>query len=186
MSATPATLPTAVTYTIDPAHSSAQFKVRHMMIASVRGEFGKVAGTIVYNTQNPAASEVTAEIDVESISTHEPQRDAHLKSPDFFDILNHPKIKFHSKKIVATEPGSFKLAGDLTIHGVTREEVLEVENLTEEQKDPWGNLRRGVEARAKISRKDYGLVYNQALETGGVLVGDAVEITLDVQLVRQA
>lgn len=186
MSATQSAVPTAVTYTIDPAHSSAQFKVRHMMIASVRGEFGKVTGSVTFNPQNPTASEVDAEIDVQSISTHEPQRDAHLKSADFFDIDNHPVIRFKSKKVEQTSPNSYKVTGDLTIHGATREAVLKVENVSEEEKDPWGNLRRGIEAYTKISRKDFGLNFNQVLETGGVLIGDDVDITLDVQLVRKA
>jgi polyisoprenoid-binding protein YceI len=186
MSATQSAIPGSVTYNIDPAHTSAQFKVRHMMIASVRGEFGKVAGTVNFNPQNPAASEIDAVIDVESISTHEPQRDAHLKSADFFDVLNHPVLRFKSKKVEPIGGGDYKVTGDLTIRGVTREVALTVENLTEEAKDPWGNMRRGVEARTKISRKDFGLTWNQALETGGVLVGDEVDITLDLQLVKAA
>jgi polyisoprenoid-binding protein YceI len=186
MSATQTAMPGAVTYKVDPAHTSAQFKVRHMMIASVRGEFGKVAGTVTFNPQNPAASEIDAEIDVESISTHEPQRDAHLKSADFFDVVNHPVLRFKSKSVEPKGPETFTVIGDLTIRGVTRPVTLAVENLTEEAKDPWGNLRRGVEARTKISRKDFGLTYNQVLETGGVLIGDEVDITLDLQLVRAA
>jgi len=174
----------ATTYTIDPAHSSAHFKVRHMMISNVRGEFGKLAGTVRFDPRNPAASTVTAEIDVNSINTRESQRDAHLKSTDFLDAANHPVIRFQSKSVQAAGTGAYQVAGDLTIRGVTREVVLKVEGPTPENKDPWGKLRSGAEATTRISRKDFGLTWNQALEAGGVLVGDEVEISLDVELVR--
>jgi polyisoprenoid-binding protein YceI len=175
---------TAITYQFDPAHSSANFKVRHMMISNVRGEFGKLTGTVTHNTDNPAASSATAEIDVASINTREPQRDTHLKSPDFFDVEKYPTITFRSKKIEPAGPSSHKVTGDLTIRGVTREVVLNVEGPTLEHKDPWGNIRSGLEATTKISRKDFGLIWNQALETGGVLVGDEVEISIDAELIR--
>ncbi|HYW48676.1 MAG TPA: YceI family protein [Bryobacteraceae bacterium] len=174
----------ATTYTIDPAHSNAHFKVRHMMIANVRGEFGKVAGTVRFDSAHPEASEIVAEIDVNSINTREPQRDAHLKSADFLDAANHPTIRFQSKKAQAAGPGAYKVTGDLTIRGVTREVVLTVDGPTPENKDPWGVARSGAEATAKISRKDFGLNWNQALEAGGVLVGDHVDITIDVELMK--
>jgi polyisoprenoid-binding protein YceI len=174
------------TYTIEPAHSAAHFKVRHLMISNVRGEFRKVSGTIIFDPANPAGSSVVAEIDVNSISTREPDRDNHLKSADFFDAANFPTIRFQSKKVAPDGAGSYKVTGDLTIRGVTREVVLLVEGPTAEIKDPWGYTRRGAEAVAKINRKDFGLVWNQVLEAGGVAVGDEIEISLEIELVKAA
>ncbi len=174
------------TYQIDPAHTSAQFKVRHMMIANVKGEFDKVSGTVTYDPANPGASSVEASIDVASVSTRDEQRDAHLKSADFFDVEKFPAITFKSKKVTVTGGDSFTVAGDLTIHGVTKEVDLKVEELTEETKDPWGNLRRGASAQTRINRKDFGMTFNMALDTGGFMVGDVVDLTIDVELVRQA
>ena len=186
MSSTSAAVSTAATYTIDPAHSSAHFKVRHMMIANVRGEFCKVSGTVTIDPSNPAASSITAEIDVNSLHTNEPDRDKHLKSADFFDAANYPTMKFQSKKIEAEGPQGYKVTGDLTIRGTTHAVVLNVTGPTPEIKDPWGYTRRGAEAAAKISRKDFGLSYNPLLETGGVVVGDEIEISLEVELVKTA
>ncbi len=186
MSATPAASSALTTYTIDPAHSSAHFKVRHLMISNVRGEFTKVSGTVMFHAEDPLASTIAAEIDVNSISTREPQRDAHLKSADFLDSADFPAIRFQSKKIKTDGPGSYAVTGDLTIHGVSREVVLKVDGVTPEAKDPWGNFRWGAEATTKISRKDFGLTWNQALETGGVMVGDQVEISIEVEVVRAA
>jgi polyisoprenoid-binding protein YceI len=169
---------------IEPAHSSAHFKVRHLMIANVRGEFSKVSGKVTVDSSNPAASEVTAEIDVNSINTREPDRDTHLKSGDFLDVAKYPTIKFQSKKIEPDGPEGYKVTGDLTIRGVTHEVVLNVTGPTPEIKDPWGYSRRGAEAIGKISRKEFGLNYNPLLETGGVVVGDEVEISLEVELVK--
>jgi len=174
------------TYQIDPAHSSAQFKVRHMMIANVKGGFDKVSGTVNFDPANPSASTVEATIDVASISTRDEQRDAHLKSPDFFDVEKFPTISFKSKKVIPTGDGSFTVVGDLTIHGVTKEVELKVEELTEETKDPWGNMRRGASAKTRLHRKDFGMSFNMALEAGGFLVGEEVDLTIDVELVRQA
>jgi len=186
MSSMPAAAPAAAIYTIEPAHSRAHFKVRHLMIANVRGEFSKLSGTVKVDPSNPAASAITAEIDVNSINTCEPDRDKHLKSADFFDAANYPTMKFQSKKIEADGPEAYKVAGDLTIRGVTREVTLHVTGPTPEIKDPWGYTRRGAEAVAKISRKDFGLSYNPLLESGGVVVGDGVEISLEVELVKTA
>ncbi|MGD0361502.1 MAG: YceI family protein [Bryobacteraceae bacterium] len=186
MSSTSAASPTAATYMIEPAHSSAHFKVRHLMIANVRGEFSKISGTVVADSSNLAASNVTAEIDVNSINTREPDRDKHLKSADFLDVANYPTIKFQSKTIDADGPEAYKVTGDLTIRGVTREVVLYVTGPTPEIKDPWGYTRRGAEAVAKINRKDFGLTYNPVLEAGGVVVGDEVEISIEVELVKTA
>ena len=175
-----------LTYQIDPAHSSAQFSVRHMMISNVRGEFTKLSGAIVYDPEHPEQSNVDVTIDVSSISTREDQRDTHLKSGDFFDAEKFPTITFKSKEVVAQKNGDVKLTGDLTIRGVTREVVLDVEGPTPESKDPWGNLRIGASATTKINRKDFGLTWNSTLETGGLLVGDEVKITLDVEAIRQS
>jgi polyisoprenoid-binding protein YceI len=157
-----------------------------MMISNVRGEFSQVTGSVVYDAENPAASQISATIDTSTISTHEPQRDEHLKSADFFDVRRYPTIAFSSHEIVASGAGSFEVTGNLTIHGVKRPVILTVEGLTPEAKDPWGNMRRGASARAHISRKSFGLAWNVALEAGGFLVGDDIEITIDVELIRVA
>jgi len=172
------------TYQIDSAHSSAQFSVRHMMISNVRGEFTKVSGTLTYDPANPASSMIDASIEVSSINTREAQRDAHLKSPDFFDAERFPLLSFHGREVAASD-GELKVKGDLTMHGVTREIALHVEGPTPEQKDPWGNARIGATATAKLNRKDFGLNWNAALEAGGVLVGDEIKITLDIEAIRQ-
>ena len=176
----------AMTYNIDPTHSSAHFKVRHLMIAWVRGEFTKVSGTITFHETDHTASSVTAEIDVSTINTREPDRDKHLLSPDFLDAANHPSIRFQSTKIVKEGTDEYHVTGDLTIRGTTRPVVLEVDSVTPEIKDPWGFFRRGLAATTKISRKAFGVAFNQLLETGGVAVGDEVQISIDVELVRQA
>jgi polyisoprenoid-binding protein YceI len=173
------------TYQIDSAHTHAQFKVRHLMISNVKGEFTKVTGTVEFDEANPAASSINVTIDVNSISTREPQRDAHLKSADFFDVAKYPTITFVSKEAVKSGEDSFEVVGDLTIHGVTKTVDLNVEDFTPEMKDPYGMYRRGASAKTTIIRSDFGLVYNAALETGGVLIGDDVHITIDVELMRQ-
>jgi polyisoprenoid-binding protein YceI len=175
-----------VVYQIDPAHSAAQFKVRHMMIANVKGEFTKVSGTVTSDPSNPSAVQIQAAIDANSISTRDEQRDGHLKSADFFDVARYPTITFQSNKVVPSGPNSFEVVGDLTIHGVTHPVPLTVEEVTPEAKDPWGNMRRGATARANVNRKDFGLHWNVALEAGGFLVGDEIEISIDVELIRQA
>src|SRR6185295_13911327 len=152
------------TYQIDNAHSSAQFKVRHMMIANVKGEFDKVSGTVTFDPANPGASSVDASIDTATISTRDEQRDGHLKSADFLDVEKYPAITFKSKKVTATGDDSFNVLGDLTIHGTTKEVTLNVEELTGEAKDPWGNMRRGATAKTRINRKDFGMGFNVALE----------------------
>jgi polyisoprenoid-binding protein YceI len=178
------TKPGTTTWNIDPAHSSAQFSVRHMMISSVKGEFTKITGRAVYDPEKPESLSAEATIDVNTINTREPDRDNHLKSADFFDVAKFPTITFKSKR--ATKgPDGLKLTGDLTIHGVTREVTLDVEGPTPPLKDPWGFTRVGASATTRINRKDFGLTWNQALEAGGVLVGDEVKITVDVELVSQ-
>ncbi len=172
-----------VTYTIDPAHSAVHFSVRHMMLSNVRGEFTKLSGTVKFDPQNAAGSSIEATIDATSINTRDSQRDGHLKSADFLDVEKFPTINFQSKQIQLHTDGA-QVTGDLTIHGVTREITLDVEGPTAEIKDPWGKQRVGASATAKLSRKDFGLVWNAALETGGVMVGDEVKITIDVEAVR--
>jgi polyisoprenoid-binding protein YceI len=174
------------TYTIDPAHSGAHFTVRHMMITNVRGAFRTVKGTVVYDPENPADSRVEAEIDAASIDTREAQRDAHLRSADFLDVEKFPAITFRSTAIERAGEDEWKVTGDLTIHGVTRSVVLNVEGLAPENKDPWGNFRSGTSATTKIKRSEFGLTWNAALETGGFLVGDDVKIELELALVRSA
>lgn len=169
---------------IDPSHSSAGFSVRHMMIAKVHGAFSKLSGNLRLDRKDPAQSSVEAVIDASSIDTREPKRDEHLRSADFFDVQKFPSIRFKSKA-VRQDGGDLQVVGDLTLHGVTREVTLNVEGLDSEMKDPWGNIKIGASASTKIKRKDFGLNWNAALETGGVLVGDDVTITLDVQFVKK-
>jgi len=170
---------------IDRAHSAAQFSVRHMMVSTVRGHFGKLTGTIRYDAANPAAASVQAEVDVASIDTREPKRDAHLKSADFFDAANHPTMTFKSAKVDPAGPGKLKVTGDLNIRGTTRQVVFDVDGLTSPIKDR-GGLRMGAAAAAKINRKDFGITWNRVLEAGGVTVGDEVTIMLDLELVQRA
>lgn len=174
------------TYQIDTAHTQAQFKVRHLMISNVKGEFDKVTGTIEYDDANPSAAKIDVTIDVASISTRETQRDAHLKSADFFDVEKFPTIRFVSKEVVKSGEDTFEVVGDLTIHGVTKTVDLDVEDFTPEMKDPYGLFRRGASARTTILRSDFGLVYNAVLEAGGVAIGNEVHITIDTEFTRQA
>jgi polyisoprenoid-binding protein YceI len=172
------------TWKVDPAHSQVEFAVRHMMITTVRGRFTDVKGTVVTEDNDPTKAQVEVIIDVNSIDTREPQRDAHLKSADFFDVEKFPYITFKSKRVTDVRGDEFKLVGDLTIHGVTREVVLEVTS-EGQAKDPWGNERAGYSATTRINRSDFGLTWNQAIETGGLLVGDEIKITLDLELIKQ-
>jgi polyisoprenoid-binding protein YceI len=184
--ATTTSAPTLTTWKIDPAHSHAEFAIRHLMISTVKGRFGSIKGTVVTDESHLTRSKVEVIIDVNSIDTHEPQRDAHLKSPDFFDADHDPTIEFRSSRITDVSPdkSEFKLIGDLTIHGVTREVSLQVTS-EGRGKDPWGGERAGFSAHTKIKRSDFGLKWNQALETGGFVVSDDVKITVDVELVKQ-
>jgi polyisoprenoid-binding protein YceI len=174
----------AITYLIDPAHSTANFSVKHMMIAKVHGGFEKISGKLIFDPQNPSASSVEASIAAASINTRDAQRDTHLRSADFFDVEKYPDINFQSTALEKSGDG-MRVTGDLSIHGITKQVTLEVEGPSPEMKDPWGNIKIGVSASAKIKRKDFGLTWNAALEAGGLLVGDDVNITLDVQLVKQ-
>ena len=171
-------------YKVDSAHSSAQFSVRHMMISNVRGGFGSVQGTVAYDSQNLPASKIEVEIDASTISTLENARDAHLKSPDFLHVEKYPTINFNSKAVTSNGNGELRVKGDLTIHGVTKEVILEVEEPSTEEKDPYGNARIGASATTKIRRSDFGLTWNAPLETGGILVGDDLKINLEVSLIK--
>jgi polyisoprenoid-binding protein YceI len=170
------------TWNIDPAHSAAEFNVRHMMIANVKGHFSKVSGELSLDESNISNSSVQASIEAASIETRDDQRDAHLKSADFFDVEKYPLISFKSDKI--KQNGELSVEGDLTIRGVTRRVTFDIEGPTPPTKDPWGNTRIAISGSTKINRKDFGLTWNAALETGGVLVGDEVTINLDVEFVK--
>ncbi len=172
------------TWKIDPVRSTAEFKVKHMMISNVRGQFTAVDGSLTLDESDITKSRVEASIDASSISTRDAQRDAHLKSADFFDVEKYPTLNFRSRRVTSSADGGLEVVGDLTIHGVTREVVFAVEGPTAPAKDPWGRTRIGLSATTRINRKDYGLTWNAALETGGILVGEEVTITLDVQFIR--
>jgi polyisoprenoid-binding protein YceI len=173
------------TYQIDPAHTGVHFSVRHLMISTVRGTFSGIKGTLVHDPDDPAATTLEAEIDVNTISTHDEQRDAHLKSPDFFDAANFPVMTYKSSRVTDGSGGSYTISGDLTLHGVTKPVTLAVEEVSAETKDPWGATRIGATAKTKLKRSDFGLVWNGALETGGLMVGDDVKIEFDIELVKQ-
>ena len=174
----------AADYSIDSAHSAAQFSVRHLMVSNVRGEFSKVTGKVAYDDATPAATTVEASVDVSTVSTREPQRDGHLKSPDFFDVAKFPEFTFKSTGVKKTGQG-LDVAGNLTIHGVSKPVVLHVSGITKEIKDPFGLLRRGATATTVINRKDYGISWNKDLDGGGVVVGEEVTITLDIEVTRK-
>jgi polyisoprenoid-binding protein YceI len=171
-------------WNIDLAHTMAEFKVKHMMIANVKGQFSKVSGVLTLDESKLANSRVEATIEAASIETRDGQRDAHLKSADFFDVEKFPTLHFKSTGISLVRDGELSVEGDLTIHGVTRNVRFVVEGPTPPTKDPWGNTRVAVSATTKINRKDFGLTWNAALETGGILVGEEVTITLDVEFVK--
>ena len=185
MSSTTTSTGVLTTWSIDPAHSHVEFAVKHMMIATVKGRFGVVHGTVQTDDADPARGIAEIEIDVDSIDTREPQRDTHLRSADFFDVEQFPKITFRSSRITDVSGDRFKLSGDLTIHGVTRDVTLDVTS-EGRGRDPWGGERAGFSATTKIKRSEFGLTWNQALETGGLLVSDDVKISLDVEMVKQA
>jgi polyisoprenoid-binding protein YceI len=171
-------------WNIDPAHSTAQFTVRHLGISNVTGSFTKVTGSVVLNEKDITQSQVSASIDVNSIDTRVEARDKDLKSPNFFDVEKYPTIEFKSKRI-ASSGGKLQLIGDLTIHGTTREVTLDVDGPTPEITDPWGNSRHGISATTTINRKDFNLVYNNLLKTGEAVVGDTVKIQIDAEMVKK-
>jgi polyisoprenoid-binding protein YceI len=172
------------TWSIDPVHSVAEFKVKHMMISNVKGQFPKVTGKLTLDESDLSNSQVEASIDAASIQTGDAQRDTHLKSADFLDVENFPALSFKSTQVNIVRDGELAVEGDLTIRGVTRTVTFSVEGPTPPAKDPWGNTRVAVSATTRVNRKDFGLTWNAALETGGILVGDEVTITLDVQFIK--
>jgi polyisoprenoid-binding protein YceI len=173
------------TWNIDPAHSAAQFQVRHLMISNVRGEFGKMSGVVSFDGKDYSSIKAEAVIDVTSINTREKKRDDHLRSSDFFDAAKYPTITFRSKRVEGVKGSSFNLVGDLTMHGVTREVTLAVE-ATPIIKGMSGERRIGAQATARLNRQDFGVKWNRALDGGGVVVGDEVQITLDLELIQAA
>ncbi len=171
---------------VDPAHSAAQFAVRHMMVSTVRGHFGTIRGAAAYDPADVARSSITVEVDAASIDTRNAKRDAHLKSADFLEVEKHPTLRFQSKSFEPAGEGKLKLTGDLTIRGVTRPVTFDVADLSAPFSDGRGGERVGATATARISRKDFGITWNRVLEAGGVTVGDQVTITVDLQLIRKA
>lgn len=173
-----------MTWQLDSSHSTIGFSVKHMMIATVRGQFQRYTADLAIDLDDITRSQVSAEIEVASIDTREAKRDEHLRSGDFFDAASHPTITFVSRRIERAGGDDYRLIGDLTIRGTTREVVLEAE-FAGVHKDPWGNTRTGFTVTGAVDRKDFGLAWNAALETGGVLVGDKVKLTLDLEAVLQ-
>lgn len=176
--------PTTSTWNIDPAHSAAEFKVKHMMISNVKGKFTGLAGVLNLDEADLTKSSIEASIPINTITTGEDQRDGHLKSADFFDVEKFPAMTFKSSSVTPASGGEFTVTGELDLHGVSKAVTFAVEGLSQPAKDPWGNLRIGLSATAKINRKDFGLTWNSALETGGVLVGEDIAITLDVEFIK--
>ena len=177
---------TTSTWQIDPAHTAAGFSVKHMVIATVRGQFKAVTGTVNWDDQDISKSTVDVTIDANTVDTSEPKRDADLKSPNFFDVANYPTITFKSKKIEKVSAGKLQVTGDLTIHGTTKEVVLDVEGPSQAIKDPWGNTRVALNATTKINRQEYGVKWNQKLDGGGLVVSDDVNITIDLEMTKKA
>ncbi len=175
----------ASTWKIDPAHSSAQFSVRHLAISTVRGAFSSVNGSVNYDDKDVSKSTIDVTIDVNSVDTRQPDRDKDLKSDKFFDTATYPNITFKSTKVDQAGVGKLKVTGDLTIRGTTKSVVLDVEGPTAPVRDPWGNSRVAASATTKVNRQDYGVKWNAKLDNGGVVVGDDVNIIIDVELVQQ-
>ncbi|HET6372242.1 MAG TPA: YceI family protein [Candidatus Polarisedimenticolia bacterium] len=175
----------AATWDLDPAHSSATFKVKHLMISNVTGGFGKVTGVVNYDPADLSKTTVEATIETTSLDSGVEGRDKHLKSPDFLDVEKFPSITFKSKKVEKAGDGRLKVTGDLTIRGVTKEVVLDVEGPMPEIKDPWGNVKSGASATTKINRQDFGVSWSKTLDGGGLVVSDEVTINIDVEMVKK-
>jgi polyisoprenoid-binding protein YceI len=178
-------LVSAETWSIDPEHSQVGFKIRHMMITNVKGNFPAFCGTVEIDDKDLTKSKVEASIETASINTNISKRDEHLRSPDFFDVAKYPLMTYVSTKVEKSGEGKLRVIGNLTLHGVTREVILHVEGPTAAFTDPWGNLRRGVSASAKVNRKDFGLNWNTAIESGGVLVGEEVAIEIELEMIKK-
>lgn len=174
------------TWTIDPGHSAAQFAVRHMVVSNVKGQFDGPTGSVSFDQANiPGSLRVDASIDARTINTRNPDRDQDLRGPLFFDVDRFPRITYRSKRTETAGTGRYKVVGDLTMHGVTKEVVLDVEGPTPEITDIWGNARLGATASTVIDRRDFGLMYSRVLEGGGAVVGNDVSISIDLELTRQ-
>jgi len=173
------------TWKLDPQHSSAQFSVRHMAISTVRGAFSKVTGTVLFDDQDVSKSSVDVSIDASTVDTREPARDKDLRSDHFFDVEHFPTMTFKSTKVEQVSAGKLKVTGNLTIHGVTKEVVLDVDGPTAPVKDPYGSQRAAVNATTKINRQDFGVKWNATMDNGGVVVGDEVNITIDAEMIKQ-
>jgi polyisoprenoid-binding protein YceI len=173
------------TWQIDPQHSAAQFSVKHLAISTVRGGFSKVTGTVILDDKDVTKSTVDVTIDTTTVDTREPNRDKDLKSDHFFDVEHYPTMTFKSKKVEQVSPGKLKVTGDLTIHGVTKEVILDVDGPTAPVKDPWGNQRVAVNATTKIDRQDFGVKWNATMDNGGVVVGDDVSINIDAEMIQK-
>jgi polyisoprenoid-binding protein YceI len=175
----------ASTWDVDPAHTTVEFSVRHMMVTTVKGQFQKVKGTVELDEKEPSKSTVEVSIDTASIDTREAKRDAHLKSPDFFDAAKFPALTFKSTKIEKAGKGKFKVTGDLTMHGIAKPVVLTVEGPSASIKDPFGRTVRGVMATGKLDRKDWGMTWNKALDSGGFVVSDEVKLDINAELAER-
>jgi polyisoprenoid-binding protein YceI len=182
--ATPA-LAGASTWKIDPAHSAAHFAIKHLVVATVRGDMGPIAGTLELDETNPAKSTVTATVDATAINTRDAKRDEHLRSPDFLDTAKYPTITFTSTKVEKVSDTQYKVTGDLTLRGVTKPVVLTVEGSPTPVKDPFGNTKLGGTATTRINRQDFGIAWSKSLDAGGLVVADEVDITIDLELTKQ-
>jgi polyisoprenoid-binding protein YceI len=174
------------TWQVDPAHSEALFSIRHLTISTVRGGFSKIKGTISFDEKDPSKSVVDVAIDMSTVDTREPKRDDDLRSDKFFDVTKYPTMTFKSTKVEQVSAGKLKVTGDLTLHGVTKEVVLDVDGPSAAIKDPWGNQRAAASATTKINRQDFGVKWNKTIDNGGVMLGDEVSITIDVEMFQPA
>jgi polyisoprenoid-binding protein YceI len=174
------------TWQVDPAHSEALFSIRHLTISTVRGGFSKIKGTISFDDKDPSKSVVDVAIDMSTVDTREPKRDDDLRSDKFFDVTKYPTMTFKSTKVEQVSAGKLKVTGDLTMHGVTKEVVLDVDGPSAPIKDPWGNQRAAASATTKINRQDFGVKWNKTIDNGGVMLGDEVSITIDVEMFQPA
>ncbi len=175
----------ASTWEIDPAHTSAQFAVKHLMVSTVRGTMGAVTGTAVLDEADITKSSVQATIDVAGIDTREPKRDAHLKSAEFLDAAKFPTITFKSKSVAAVAADKFKITGDLTLRGVTKEVTLDVDGTPTPLNDPFGKVRIGGSARTRFNRQDFGVNFSKTMDNGGLVVGNDIDVTIDIELVKK-
>lgn len=173
------------TWEIDTAHTSAQFAVKHLMVSTVRGTMGPVTGTVTLDDADIGKSAVTATVDTTGVDTRNAKRDEHLRAADFFDVASYPTMTFTSKKVEKASDGTYKVTGDLTLHGVTKEVVLDVEGSPTPMQDPFGNTKLGGVATTRINRKDFGVDWSKTLDGGGLVVGDEVDVTIDVELTKK-